>query len=572
MVIKRKRLGEMLVEEKLISPERLEEILEPQGRSGQKLGEYLVREGLIREEDMISVVSRQLGVRRYQSELFPVDSSLADYLPVNQVMKYQAVPLVRKGSVLVMALRDPTDIYVLDALEVFTNLEVEAVICTEQEFNQLVAAVYGASSGLVGALEEIREKVEAEDADSGIETAPVTRDLDVTSLQAMAADAPVVKLVNTLLSQAVRERASDVHISPEKDHVQVRFRVDGKLFEVPAPPQRLFLPMVSRIKVLAGLDIAVSRIPQDGRFTIRMGQKEINIRVSTLPTIYGENIVMRILDTSAGVQSLENLGMDPRTQESIRAVIRKPYGMILAAGPTGSGKSTSLYAMLKEINRPDINIVTLEDPVEFRVDKIRQVQLNRKAGMTFASGLRSILRQDPDVVMVGEIRDSETASIAVQAGLTGHRVFSTVHTNDAAGAITRFLDMGVEPFLVSSVMLATIAQRLVRRICPYCAEFYQPAAAVLENWGLQDHKGGTFMRGKGCPNCMHTGYLGRVGIYELLINDEGVQEMILENRSAKEISRTLQEAGKLKTLKEDAVDKILAGKTTFEEAASAVMV
>lgn len=572
MAGRRKRLGEMLVEEGLITQERLNEVLEGQARSGLKLGEYLVREGLVREEDMVSVVSRQLGIRRYVPELFPVDASLAEYLPTGQAMKYQAVPLARKGSVLVMALRDPTDIYVLDALEVFTNLEVEVVICTEQEFNQLLAAVYGASSGLVGALEEIREKVAEEDAETGIETAPVTRDLDVSSLQAMAEDVPVVKLVNTLLSQAVRERASDVHISPEKDHVQVRFRVDGKLFEVPAPPQRLFLPTVSRLKVLAGLDIAVSRIPQDGRFTIRMGQKEINIRVSSLPTIYGENIVMRILDTSAAVQSLENLGMDARIQETIRAVIRKPYGMILAAGPTGSGKSTSLYAMLKEINRPDINIITLEDPVEFRVDKIRQVQLNKKAGMTFASGLRSILRQDPDVVMVGEIRDGETASIAVQAGLTGHRVFSTVHTNDAAGAITRFLDMGVEPFLVSSVMLATIAQRLVRRICSHCAEPYEPAAAVLESWGMSRYQGRTFMKGKGCPNCMQTGYQGRVGIYEVLVNDEDVQEMILQNRSAKEISRTLQEAGKLKSLKEDAAEKILAGKTTFEEAASAVMV
>ena len=569
--VQRKRLGEMLIDEGLITREALEGILDAQRRSGYKLGEYLVREGLVREAGVIGAVSRQLGIRHYTPDQFPVDSSLAQHLPLDQAMKYKAAPLARRGSVLIMALRDPTDIHVLDALEVFTNMEVESVICTEQEFNQLIAAIYGSSSGLVVALDEIR--VEAGDVGEEEMGRPTgAMDLDVGSMETMAADAPVVKLVNTLLSQAIQERASDVHISPEKDRVQVRFRVDGKLAEVPAPPTRFFLPLLSRIKILAGLDIAVSRIPQDGRFTIRMLKKEVNIRVSTLPTIHGENIVLRILDTSTGIHSLANLGMDPRTAEIIRAAIVKPYGMILTAGPTSSGKSTSLYAMIKEINRPDINIVTLEDPVEFRVEKIRQVQLNRKAGMTFAGGLRAILRQDPDVIMVGEIRDGETASIAVQAGLTGHRVFSTVHTNDAAGAITRFLDMGVEPFLVSSVMLLTVAQRLIRRICPHCAEEYLPSPLVLKRWKFEEHEGRPFKRGKGCPSCMYTGYQGRVGIYEALANDEEVQEMILRRQSAKEIAQALRKDGRLKLLWEDAAQKILDGVTTFEEAASAVMV
>ncbi len=569
--VQRKRLGEMLIDEGLITREGIEGILDAQRKSGYKLGEYLVREGLVREARIIEVVSRQLGIRHYTPGEFPVDAGLAQHLPLDQAMKYKAVPLARRGSVLVMALRDPTDIHVLDALEVFTNMEVESVICTEQEFNQLVTAIYGSSSGLAVALDEIR--VEAGESEEGEIARPSgATDLDVGSMESMAADVPVVKLVNTLLSQAVQERASDVHISPERDRVQVRFRVDGKLAEVPAPPPKFFLPLLSRIKILAGLDIAVSRIPQDGRFTIRMLKKEVNIRVSTLPTIHGENIVLRILDTSMGIHSLANLGMDPRTAETIRAAIVKPYGMILTAGPTSSGKSTSLYSMIKEINRPDINIVTLEDPVEFRVEKIRQVQLNRKAGMTFAGGLRAILRQDPDVIMVGEIRDGETASIAVQAGLTGHRVFSTVHTNDAAGAITRFLDMGVEPFLVSSVMLLTIAQRLIRRICPHCTEEYVPSPLVLKRWKFEEHEGRPFKRGRGCPSCMYTGYQGRVGIYEALVNDEEVQEMILRRQSAKEIAAALRKDGRLRLLWEDAAQKILDGVTTFEEAASAVMV
>lgn len=569
---RRKRLGEMLQEAGLVTESQLTEAIDAQQRSGLKMGEFLIREGIVREDEIVDVISRQLGIRKYEPDRFPVDAQLADLLPVGQAMKLQAVPLARHGSVVTAAMKDPTDIHTLDALEVFTDMEVEAVICSDQELNQLIGAIYGASSGLVGALEDIREEEAQNEAPEEPQVSESSGDLDVDSLQDMASGAPVVKLVNTLLSQAVRERASDVHISPEKDYVQVRFRVDGKLFEVPAPPIRMFLPMVSRLKILAGLDIAVSRIPQDGRFTIRMNQKEINIRVSTLPTIYGENVVMRILDTSTGVQSLDHLGLDPKDQALIRSVLAKPYGMILCAGPTGSGKSTTLYAMLKEINRADINIVTLEDPVEFRVEKIRQVQLNKKAGMTFASGLRAILRQDPDVVMVGEIRDGETARIAVQAGLTGHRVLSTVHTNDAAGAITRFLDMGVEPFLVSSVMLATIAQRLVRRICPNCRESYIPTDATLARWGLLEQSGESFWRGAGCASCMQTGYQGRVGLYEVLVNDAVVQEMVLQNRSAQEISQTQHETGKLTLLKEDAVRKIRAGLTTFEEAASAVMV
>jgi len=334
----------------------------------------------------------------------------------------------------------------------------------------------------------------------------------------------------------------------------------------------MILLVISRLKILDNMDIALSRVPQDGRFTIKMDNKEINIRTSTIPTIYGENLVLRLLDTSSGVYSLESLGMYPEDRAKIEAMIVKPYGMILSTGPTGSGKSTSIYSILKKINQPDVNIITLEDPVEYRIEKIRQIQFNRKAGMTFASGLRSIMRQDPDVIMVGEIRDPETASIAVQAALTGHRVLSTVHTNDAAGAITRFIDMGIEPFLVSSVMLVTIAQRLVRRVCPYCKKSYRPPQVALEYWGLDKVEDANFVRGSGCFNCMDKGYRGRTGIYEVLVIDEMIQDMILSRRTAQEVTRAARQAGKLNTLQEDAAQKVLDGITTLEEAASAIMV
>jgi type IV pilus assembly protein PilB len=326
------------------------------------------------------------------------------------------------------------------------------------------------------------------------------------------------------------------------------------------------------VKILANLDITISRLPQDGRVTLKMENHEINVRVSTMPTVYGENVVMRLLDMSSGVYTLDRLGMIKTDRDMIETTVRKAYGMILSTGPTGSGKSTSLYSILNELNQPDTNIITLEDPVEYRIANIRQVQLNRKAGMTFASGLRAILRQDPDIIMVGEIRDSETAAIAIQAAQTGHRLLSTIHTNDAAGAITRFIDMGIEPFLVASALLVSFAQRLLRTICPYCKEPYKPSATALAAWGLDHVEKANFQHGKGCYQCLNTGYKGRTGIFEVLVNDEMVQEMILKRKSAQDITRAAIAEGKLRTLKDDAASKVLQGITTLEEAASAVMI
>ncbi|HPC73215.1 MAG TPA: ATPase, T2SS/T4P/T4SS family [Syntrophales bacterium] len=568
----RKKLGEMLVEAKLLTDDQLRQALTDHKKTGLKLGKYLIQQGTLTEYQIIDVLSQQLKIEKYHPDKYPVDITLVQIVPSDIAQRYQVAPLKKKGHLLTVAMIDPVDINAQDAIEMLTNHEVEPVVCTERELNQLIGQVYGMQSGLGGVLESIEELKIDSGADADTVAGPATDDLQVSSLQGMAEEAPIVRLVNSIISQAVREGASDIHLSPQLKNVQVRFRIDGRLHEVPAPPKPMFLPIISRIKILANMDIATSRIPQDGRFTVKMENKDINVRVSSIPTIYGENLVLRLLDMGAGVYSLDRLGMSRDDKDKIDSIINKPYGMILSTGPTGSGKSTSLYAIIKEINRPDIHIITLEDPVEYRVERVRQVQLNRKAGMTFASGLRSILRQDPDVIMVGEIRDGETAGIAVQAALTGHRVLSTVHTNDSAGAITRLIDMGIEPFLVSSVLLVSFAQRLVRTICTYCKEPYKPNPKVMDAWGLNGVKEGQFQRGRGCPACMGTGYRGRTGIFEILLNDDMVQDMILRGASAQEINRAAKQAGRLRSLKEDAVIKVLNGVTTLEEAASAVMV
>lgn len=564
----KKKLGEILVEGGLITEKQLQSALPLQKKSKQKLGQFFVQQGLLTETQIVRVVSSQLNMEQYSAIKYALDTELANIIPADLAYKYQIAPLNKSGLLLTVAMLDPMDINAIDAIEVYTNNEIEAVICTEQDLNQLHAGLYGSYSGIGGVLDDMEEMQYDKETDK----AEITEDVEVSSLQGMAEEAPVIRLVNSILSQGVREGASDVHISPEKGYVQVRFRVDGKLHEVPAPPKSMFLPIISRLKILANMDISISRIPQDGRFTVKMKNKEINIRTSTMPSIYGENMVLRLLDTSGGILSLERLGMSEDDRKKIEEMIQKPYGMILSTGPTGSGKSTSLYSILKNINKPDINIITVEDPVEYRIEKIRQIQLNRKAGMTFADGLRSILRQDPDVIMVGEIRDAETATIAVQAALTGHRVFSTLHTNDAAGAITRFVDMGVEPFLVSSVMIASFAQRLVRTVCPQCKKPFKPPVEMLEFWGLDSSKNTNFMKGKGCFNCLGTGYKGRTGIYEVLVIDDLIQKLILKNNTSQEITRAAIQAGNLTTLKENAAEKVRQGITTFEEASSAVLV
>jgi len=563
----KKRLGEILVKEGLLTEVMLKQVLIDQKKTDLKFGQYLIRQGIVQEKQIIDLLSEQLNIKKYHINDFPLDLELVRYIPIEIAQRNQVVPLKVKRNLLMVAIVDPLEITTLDSIEKLNNMEVEPVICSEAEINQLISSMYGMQSDLgdiIGAM-EVDSKVEEESENKD--------EVQVASLQDMAGEALVVRLTNSIFAQAIRDKASDIHISPQKNTVQLRYRIDGRLIEMPSPPKSLFLSVIARIKILANMDITISRIPQDGRFTLKIENKEINVRVSSIPTIYGENIVMRLLDMGAGIYTLDRLGMDAEDMAKIENICRKPYGMILSTGPTGSGKSTSLYAILNSISKPDINIITLEDPVEYRINDIRQVQLNRKAGMTFASGLRSILRQDPDVIMVGEIRDAETAAVSVQAAQTGHRLLSTVHTNDAAGVITRFIDMGIEPFLISSVLLVSFAQRLVRTICPYCKENYNPPQDALDAFGIrkEELENADFQRGKGCSQCKNTGYKGRTGIFEVLVNDEMIQEMIIKKRPSPEITRAAVAAGKLKTLKESAAQKVIQGTTTLEEAVSAVM-
>jgi len=569
-LIRRKRLGEILIETGLLLESQLQSALAGQKRAGLKLGQYLIQQGIVREDQLIDVLSRQLKIDKYSPEKYPADPEIIGMIPIEVCQKNKLIPLKRRMNLLTVAMVDPLDINALDTVEFIANMEVEPVVCSEREINQLIRLSFGMHSGFIEEMERV-ENVEIS-VEPDVSDREKMEDIQVSSLHDQAIEPPIVRLVNSIITQAVREGASDIHISPEAHMVQLRFRIDGKLYEVPAPSKTMILPIISRIKILSNMDIAVSRVPQDGRFTVRVENREINIRVSSMPTIYGENLVLRLLDMSTGVYSLDRLGMSGKDMEKLRSMINKPYGMILSTGPTGSGKSTSLYSILKEINRPDIHIITLEDPVEYRVEKIRQIQLNRKAGMTFASGLRSILRQDPDVIMIGEIRDAETAGISTQAALTGHRVLSTVHTNDAAGAIARLIDMKIEPFLVASVLLVSFAQRLVRTNCPYCIEPYRPPEPALEYWGLDKVEDAHFKRSRGCPQCMNTGYRGRTGIFEILVNDERIHDMIVKGRPAQEIARAAKDAGTLRTLRDDAADKVIRGITTLEEAASVVMV
>jgi type IV pilus assembly protein PilB len=567
--LKKIKFGKMLLERDLITEEQLNNALVEHKKAGMKLGKFLIRQGILKEETILDLISEQLKIDKYHPKEYPYDTSLASLVPGEIAHKYQIAPLQQRGHILKIATTDPFDIDSLDTIEKLTNLEVERVLCSEHDITQLINNIYGSQNTISDVIENMEIDVVQQEAEKGSEQ---TSDIQVSSLQDMAGEAPIIRLVNSIFAQAVREGVSDIHISPQQNDIQIRFRIDGKLHNVPSPPKAIFLPVAARIKILANMDITISRTPQDGRFTLKMDKKEINVRVSSIPTIYGENLVLRLLDTSAGILTLDSLGMNKDEREKVETMSNKPYGMILSTGPTGCGKTTSLYSILNELNRPDTHIITIEDPIEYRIDHIRQIQLNRKAGMTFASGLRSILRQDPNIIMVGEIRDAETAAIAVQAAQTGHLVLSTVHTNDAAGAIIRLIDMGIEPFLVASVLLLSFAQRLVRRVCPHCKESYRPLEKALLAWELNNAQNANFLRGKGCSQCLNTGYKGRTGIFEVLTVDEMIQDLILKNTSGREITRQAITAGKLRTMKDDAAMKVLQGITTLEEAASAVMI
>ena len=560
----RKRLGEMLIEAELLTQETLKTALTEQRGTGIRLGDFLIKKEFVTEDQIIDLLCDQLQIAKFNPDNFEVTPELSQIIPNDVATKYQLVPLVKDDFVLTVTMTDPMDLQALDFVEQLCDIEVEPVICSKTQLSLLMNGIYGIRSDVGSILEDIDDDVETVSDDESY--------ANIGDLQDMADAAPVIRLVNSILRQAVNEKASDIHISPERDRAQVRLRIDGRLHEVPPPPKSTLAGIVSRIKILANMDITNTRIPLDGRFNIQIDNQEVSIRVSTLPTLYGENMVMRLLFVSAGSLPLEDLGLMDKDYEALTTLATQPYGLILSVGPTGSGKSSTLYALLMKTITPEINVITLEDPVEFRMSGARQVQLNAKAGMTFASGLRSILRQDPDVIMVGEIRDGETALIATQAALTGHMVLSTLHTNDSSSAVTRLGNMGVEPFLVSASLLGVCAQRLIRKNCTYCMKPYTPEPALLKHWDLKDFEGSTFQKGKGCSYCMQSGYKGRMGIYELLSVDDMVKDLIAGSASPKDIAQSLKKAGKLTLLKDVALKRVIEGKTTFEEAAKTVLV
>ena len=548
------RLGEQLVLKGILTEEALGNALSAAKAANMKLGEYLTSHGIVPEEDILKALSEQLNFPLYNPDEFPLNTNLKDLVPQDVARENRLVPLTLEEGVLYCALLDPNNFRALDTVEETCRCQVEPVLCTKADFVRLFSAVYGEYSAFSEMLGEI-------DAD----TAPDAGRADEEVITNNAVDdVPVIRLVNLILSGGVKVGASDIHINPEKTTVNVRYRVEGMLRKASEVPLKLAPSVVSRIKIMGNMDISETRLPQDGRFTIKVEGHEINVRVSSIPTTYGENVVMRLLDMSAQrIYELPKLGMGPEDYKLVTQAAHKPYGMILSTGPTGSGKSSSLYAIIKLVNRDEVNIMTLEDPVEYRMAGVRQVQLNVKAGMTFSSGLRAILRQDPDILMVGEIRDRETAQIAVQAALTGHLVLSTLHTNDALSAVNRLVDMGVEPYLVASVLLCSFAQRLVRCVCPHCREQYQPSIGLLHVFGLTPEDG-PFFHGKGCPRCGGTGYMGRTAIFEVFPMLDELQEMVTAGKSKQEIYRRARELG-IRTMADDAAKKIRAGITTAEE-------
>ena len=549
------RLGEQLVLKGILTEEALENALSAAKAANMKLGEYLTSHGIVPEEDILKALSEQLNFPLYNPDEFPLDTHLKDLVPQDVARENRLVPLTFEEGVLYCALLDPNNFRALDTVEETCRCQVEPVLCTKADFVRLFSAVYGEYSAFSEMLGEI-------DADTTPDAGRA--DEEVITNNAVD-DVPVIRLVNLILSEGVKVGASDIHINPEKTTVNVRYRVEGMLRKASEVPLKLAPSVVSRIKIMGNMDISETRLPQDGRFTIKLEGHEINVRVSSIPTTYGENVVMRLLDMSAQrIYELPKLGMGPEDYKLVTQAAHKPYGMILSTGPTGSGKSSSLYAIIKLVNRDEVNIMTLEDPVEYRMAGVRQVQLNVKAGMTFSSGLRAILRQDPDILMVGEIRDRETAQIAVQAALTGHLVLSTLHTNDALSAVNRLVDMGVEPYLVASVLLCSFAQRLVRCVCPHCREQYQPSIGLLHVFGLTPEDG-PFFHGKGCPRCGGTGYMGRTAIFEVFPMLDELQEMVTAGKSKQEIYRRARELG-IRTMADDAAKKIRAGITTAEEA------
>ena len=557
-----RQLCEILIRNGRIHPEQVNEALELQKLRPKRIGEILLDLGYVEEESILEALSEQFDIPYIKSLRNEIDPALTTKVPINFIREYYMVPYNKNGAAYYVAVNDPVNLLPLDDLRLLLGGPVVPMLCRKDEIQHIIDTYFD-QSGETAADMIDSLTVEAGDGTTVHSLDNVESERDLLDL---ANEAPIIKLINLVISGAIRERASDIHIEPFEREVRVRYRIDGVLYEKFNVPRSQLAAVVSRVKIMANLNIAEHRLPQDGRIKIRLSGKEIDIRVSVIPIAHGERVVMRILDKGSFLLSLEELGMDARDHKLMDKLILNSHGIILVTGPTGSGKSTTLYAALQRVNSPDKNIITVEDPIEYQIPGISQIQVRPKIGLTFAAGLRSILRQDPDIILVGEIRDHETAEMAVQASLTGHLVFSTLHTNDSAGAITRLVNMGIEPFLVTSSTIAIQAQRLVRRICKHCRQECTAEAESLRELGLPPDKCAErrAWQGKGCEACSGRGYLGRTGIFELLVMTPHIQSLALEGSDSNIIKREARKDG-MRTLREDGAQKVLHGQTTVEE-------
>ena len=551
------KIGEMLLKGKLLSVEQLRAALETQKNTKERIGTILVKSGYIKEAELLSFLGRQFGLPVVELSKYDINPDVVRLLPEEMVQKHLALPINRVGAKMIVAIADPSSMAVVDEIGFKTGYSVELVLASETEIAAAINKFFDRSMEFRNIISEFDEDME------------VVQDelLETADLERVAEDAPVVKLANYLLTEAIKRRASDIHVEPYEKEFRVRYRVDGVLYEVMRPPLKLRNALSSRLKIMSSLDIAERRLPQDGRIKMKMGQgREMDFRVSVLPTIYGEKIVLRLLDKSNLQLDMEKLGFEPKQLENFTEAIHRPYGMVLVTGPTGSGKTTTLYSALADLNKTTDNISTAEDPVEYNFAGINQVQMKEDIGLTFSSSLRSFLRQDPDIIMVGEIRDYETAEIAIKASLTGHLVLSTLHTNDAPSTITRLLNMGIEPFLVSSSLNLIIAQRLARRVCAKCREDIKIPPKVLVDAGMKPERiqAAKTMKGKGCDDCNNTGFRGRVALYEVMTIGEEIKELVLRGGSAIDIKREAARLG-MKTLRQAGLSKLEEGVTTLEE-------
>jgi type IV pilus assembly protein PilB len=561
------KLGEMLLKAGLISQKQLDEALESQRENGEKLGFNLIRLGHVKEDDITQLLSEQYGVPSINLRHFEIDEAVINLIPSEVAQKYMVLPVNRTGATLTIAMADPTNVFAMDDIKFMTGYNVEPVVASEIAIREAIEKYYGSQHALE--LKKVMDEMAEAESDA-LEVLEEEEELDTSALEAATEEAPVVKLVNIILTDSIKKMASDIHIEPYEKDFRVRFRIDGVLYEIMHPPIKLRDAIISRLKILAKLDISEKRLPQDGRIKIKMKlagkNKEMDYRVSVLPTLFGEKIVLRLLDKDNLMLDMTKLGFEKESLMKFERQILKPYGMVLVTGPTGSGKTNTLYSSMHKINTPETNIMTAEDPVEFNLHGINQVQMKEQIGLNFATALRAFLRQDPNIVLVGEVRDFETAEIAVKAALTGHLVLSTLHTNDAPSTINRLMNMGIEPFLVATSVNLICAQRLVRRVCNECTEqITMPTQALVDvGYSVEEAPQVKLHKGRGCANCNNTGYRGRVGLYEVMEISEDIRELILSGASAMELRRKAIEEGMI-SLRESGLYKIKQGVTTVEE-------